>query len=71
MNSFCNTVYVIVMLLRCRRAGETGKMKGRGPRWEGEKRRRGLFSLPIVHCTLNIFIYIYIYIFIIIIAIFI
>lgn len=67
MNSFCNTVYVIVMLLRRRRAGETGKMKGRGARWEGEKRRRGLFSLPIVHCTLNI----YIYIFFIIIAIFI
>ena len=60
MNSFCNTVYVIVMLLRRRRAGETGKMKGRGARWEGEKRRRGLFSLPIVHCTLNIYIYIYI-----------
>ena len=58
MNSFCNTVYVIVMLLRRRRVGETGKMKGRGPRWEGEKRRRGLFSLPIVHCTLNIYIYI-------------
>ena len=57
MNSFCNTVYVIVMLLRRRRAGETEKMKGRGARWEGEKRRRGLFSLPIVHCTLNIYIY--------------
>ena len=53
MNSFCNTVYVIVMLLRRRRAGETGKMKGRGARWEGEKRRRGLFSLPIVHWALN------------------
>ena len=37
MNSFCNTVYVIVMLLRRRRAGETGKMKGRGARWEGGK----------------------------------
>ena len=71
MNSFCNTVYVIVMLLRRRRAGETGKMKGRGARWEGEKRRRGLFSLPIVHCTLNIYIYIYIYIYFIVIAIFI
>ena len=55
MNSFCDTVYVIVMLLRRREAGERRKMKARGARWEGEKRRRGLFSLPIIHCALNIF----------------
>jgi len=54
MNSFCYTLYVIVMLLRRREAWERGKMKAPGARWEGEKRRRGLFSLPIIHCALNI-----------------
>ena len=37
MNSFCNTVYVIVMLLRRREAEERGEMKARGARWEGGK----------------------------------
>ena len=54
MNSFCDTVYVIVMLLRRREAEERGEMKARGARWE-VKRKRGLFPLPIVHCALNIF----------------
>ena len=54
MNSFCDTVFVIVMLLRRREAGERGEMKARGARWE-VKRKRGLFPLPIVHCALNIF----------------
>ena len=56
MNSFCDTVFVIVMLLRRREAGERGEMKARGARWEGEKRKRGLFSLPIVHWALNFFL---------------
>ena len=37
MNSFCDTVFVTVMLLRRREAGERGKMKARGARWEGGK----------------------------------
>ena len=37
MNSFCNTVYVIVLLLRRRGARGEGGMKGRGARWEGGK----------------------------------
>lgn len=37
MNSFCDTVCVIVMLLHHREAGEKGEMKVRGVRWEGGK----------------------------------
>ena len=36
MNSFCNTVYVIVMLLRRREAGERGKWKRAGYDGKGE-----------------------------------
>lgn len=57
MNSFCDTVCVIVILLRRREAGEKEEMKARGVRWEGGKRKRGLFSLPIIHCVLNISFY--------------
>ena len=53
MNSFCNTVYVIVLLLRRRGAGERGEWKGAGHDGKEEKRKRGLFSLPIVHWALN------------------
>lgn len=41
MNSFCDTVFVIVMLLRRREAGERGEMKARGHDGKGEKRKRG------------------------------
>ena len=62
MNSFCNTVYVIVMLLRRREAGERGEMKARGARWE-VKRKRGLFPLPIVHCALNFLLLLLLFLF--------
>ena len=57
MNSFCDIVCVIVILLRRREAGEKEEMKARGVRWEGGKRKRGLFSLPIVHWALNFYYY--------------
>ena len=63
MNSFCDTVCVIVMLLHRREAGEKGEMKVRGVRWEGGKRKRGLFSLPIIHCALNFFFLLLLFLF--------
>ena len=44
MNSFCDTVFVIVMLLRRREAGERGEMKALGARWEGGKEEERPFS---------------------------
>ena len=43
MNSFCDTVFVIVMMLRRREAGERGEMKARGARWEGGKEEKRPF----------------------------
>ena len=39
MNSFCYTVYVIVMLLRRREAEERGEMKARGTMGSKKKER--------------------------------
>ena len=55
MNSFCDTVFVLVMMLRRREAGRGGKWNRAGHDGKGEKRKRGLFPLPIIHCALNIF----------------
>ena len=46
MNSFCDTVCVIVILLRRREAGEKEEMKARGVRWEGERGREAFSHFP-------------------------
>ena len=51
MNSLCDTVFVTVMLLRRREAGERGKMKARGARWEGGKEEKR--SFPTSHRPLR------------------
>ena len=46
MNSFCNTVYVIVLLLRRRGAGQRGNERARGTMGKGKRGREAFSHFP-------------------------